>query len=89
MGRVADSPLGVANLGRPVADDEDDFVSEFLKLAQLAESDDVAEVDVGSAGVEPHFEAEGFAFLEESDEFFLYDYFYHAAAEYAMKNVVA
>ena len=71
---------GVAYLGGPVADDEDDFVSEFLKLAEFAEADDVAEVDVGPAGVEAHFEAEGLAFLEEAGEFVFDDDFDYAAA---------
>ena len=35
-------------------------MAEFLELAQFAEADCVAEVDVGAAGVEAHLEAERF-----------------------------
>ena len=52
---------GVAYLRRPVADDEDDLVSQILQLAQLAEAHSMAEVDVWAAGVKPHLEAKGTA----------------------------
>lgn len=52
---------GVADAGGEVADDEDGLVAEVLELAELAEDDGVAEVDVGCGGVHAELDAEGFA----------------------------
>ena len=72
---------GIADLGRPVADYENDAVAELLELAQLAEADGVPEVDVGTAGVEAHFEAEGPAGVEEIFKLLLADNLGDAAGQ--------
>ena len=75
---------GVADLGSPVADDEGYAVAELLKLAQLAEADGVAEVDVGAAGVEPHLEPERFAGIKELLQLLAADYLGDSAVEYVV-----
>ena len=45
-GRVVERPLRVADARGVVADDQHDRVAEVLELAQLAQHDGVAEVDV-------------------------------------------
>ena len=44
---------------RPVAHDEDDLVPQILKLAELAQADDVTEVDVRRLGSKPIFRRSG------------------------------
>lgn len=78
---------GVADLGCPVADDEGEFVAEVLELAEFAEADDVAEVEVWPAGVEAHFETEGLAFAEAGDEFGLRDDLGDAALRDAVEGL--
>ena len=46
---------GVADERRVVADDDDRRVTEVLELAELAERDGVAEVDVDPGRVDPIF----------------------------------
>ena len=72
---------GVADLGRPVADDEDDPVTEILELAQLSQAHGVSEVDVSAAGVEAHLEAEGSARIQKLFELLLADDFGDAAVQ--------
>ena len=48
-------------------------MAEILQLAQLAEADHVAEVDVGPAGVEAHLEAKRPAALQHGRELILGD----------------
>ena len=57
-GRVTDLPGGVADLRGEVADDEHRGVAELLELAQLAQHDGEAEVDVGRGGVDPELRPE-------------------------------
>ena len=80
---------GVADLGSPVADDEDYAVAELLELTQFAEPDCVAEVDVGAAGVEPHLEAERFTSIEELLQLLATDYLGDSAVEYVVVSAVS
>ena len=80
---------GVADLGGPVADYEDYAVAELLELAQLAEADGVAEVDVGAAGVEPHLESERFTSVEELFQLLPADYLGDSAVEYVVVFAVS
>ena len=64
---------GVANLGGPVSDNEDEPVTQVLQLAELAKAYHVAEVNIGTAGVEAHFESQRLAFLKQLDELFADD----------------
>ena len=52
------APRRVADAGRPVADDEHRQVAGVLELAQLAEHDRVAQVDVGRGRVDPELDAQ-------------------------------
>ena len=49
---MADLPGRVADLGGEVADDQDRDVAELLELAELAQHDGEAEVDVGRGRVD-------------------------------------
>ena len=49
---------GVADHAREVADHEDDPVAEVLEVLHLADEDGVAEVEVGSGGVEADLDGE-------------------------------
>ncbi len=62
---------GVADAGRPVADDEHHLVAQLLELAQLAQPDDVAQGDVGRAGVEAQLQAQAAAGAERRRELVL------------------
>ena len=48
----------VADLGGEVADDEDREVAEVLELAELAQHDREAEVDVGGGGIDAQLDPE-------------------------------
>ena len=61
-GRVA--PRRIADERRAVTDDERDLVAEVLELAQLAQRDGVADMDVRSRRVDAELDVEGFAALE-------------------------
>lgn len=50
---------GVADEGGGVTDEEDDGVAEGLEVFEFADEDGVAEVEVGSGGVEAGLDAEG------------------------------
>ena len=52
------APRGVADAGRVVADDQHDAVPGVLELAQLAQHDRMAEVDVGRRRVDPELDAQ-------------------------------
>ena len=52
-GRVAERPGGIADPGGEVADDEHRDVAEVLELAQLAQNDREAEMDVRGGRVDP------------------------------------
>ena len=64
---------GIADLRRPVAHDDDDLVAELLELPQLAQADGVPHVQVGSARVEAHLEAERPSAVQQLDELGLDD----------------
>src|SRR5438132_1145713 len=49
---------GIAHAPGIVAYDQHDLVAEVLELAQLAQPDGVAEMDVGRGGVEPLLDAQ-------------------------------
>ena len=59
---------GVADEGGGIADEEDDGVAEELEVAELADKDGVAEVEVGRGGVEAGFNAERVAGREGPGE---------------------
>ena len=61
-GRVA--PGRVADERRTVSDDECDLVAKVLELAELAQRDGVADMDVGSRRIDTELDVEGFAALE-------------------------
>ena len=68
-GRAGDVAAGgVADTSGAVADDEDDFVAQVLKMLHLTDEDGVAKVEVGSGGVEADFDPEGAAFLIDLGE---------------------
>ena len=78
----------VADLRRPVADDEDELVTEVLQLSQFPETDVVAEVQVRSAGVEPHLETERLPLLQTADELVLRDDLRYAALRDAVDGLL-
>ena len=53
------APRGVAHAGGVVADDQHHAVAGVLELAQLAQHDGVAEVDVGRGGIDAELHAQG------------------------------
>ena len=52
------APARVADARREVADDQHDDVAGVLEVAQLAQHDRVAEVDVGRGRVDPQLDAQ-------------------------------
>ena len=56
-----DAARGIADEAGEVADEEDDGVAHVLKVLELADEHGVAEVQVGSGGIEPGFHAHGLA----------------------------
>ena len=59
---------GVAYESGRIADEEDDLVAELLEVAQLAHEHGVAEVEIGSGGIESGFDAERAAGFERVRE---------------------
>ena len=57
-GRVLERPLGIADARGVVADDQHDLVAGVLELAQLAEHDAVAEVQIGAGGIDAELDAQ-------------------------------
>jgi len=53
------STRGIADAGGIIADDDDGEMASVLELADFGEDESVAEVKVGSGGVETEFDAEG------------------------------
>jgi len=53
------APGGIADAGGIIADDDDGEMASVLELADFGEDESVAEVKVGSGGVEAKFDAEG------------------------------
>ena len=63
----------VADLGGEVADDQHRDVAEVLELAQLAEHDREAEVNVGGGGIDAELHPQGRASFELAAELGLAD----------------
>jgi hypothetical protein len=53
------APGGIADAGGIIADDDDGEMASVLELADFGEDEGVAEVKVGSGGIEAEFDAEG------------------------------
>ena len=51
----------IADHCRKIADQEDGGVAHVLKVFEFAEDDGVAEVQIGSGGIDAEIDAEGFA----------------------------
>ncbi|MBT9162558.1 MAG: hypothetical protein DDT27_01116 [Dehalococcoidia bacterium] len=52
---------GIANLSGPVTHDENHLMPQILKLTEFSESDHMAEMNIGTAGVEALLQAQRFA----------------------------
>ena len=85
-GRLA---TGVADLGGPVSDDENHLVSQFLKLVQLTKTYDVSQVDIRSAGIESHLEAQRLSSLQHPDKLIVGDDFLNPTASYFLYYIFA
>ena len=56
----------IADAGGPVADNDDDVVSQLLKLPDFAEADGMAQVQVGAAGIHAELDAQRLAGLQHA-----------------------
>ena len=63
----------ISDQSREVADDEDDAMSELLKMLHLPNHDRVAEVKIGRGGIEADFHGQRFAPRELGAEVFAID----------------
>ena len=51
------SPARIADHRREIPDDQDRFVAEVLELAKLSQDDRVAEMEIGTGGVDAEFDS--------------------------------
>ncbi len=72
---------GVADAPGEVADEEDDRVPQFLKMAHLVHDHRMAEMQVGRRGVKAHLDAQGTARAEFGAQLVLVDDFRGAAPD--------
>jgi len=57
-------PGGIADKGGRIADEKDDLVAEVLELAQLAQQDGMAQVQIRCRGIKPGLDDEGSRLIE-------------------------